>query len=262
MDLDGLTEVLDRIQARGDPGHGARVRGPLAGGVGAGLPHGDAVRLRVRRPPGGEAAGRALPQPLPAGRSAAGRDAGRPAQAGRRGRGDGPRRRAPPPGSGPAAPRSWRSCCTSWATSRTRRSPARCLSAHEGGGYREWTRDLAAGRADRAQSDGSWGVGERRWVHAERLAEYRRPPGAPPAGAAPAPGAQRPADGHRPGPALRAGGGDGHAALRSLGDDVACGRFTRRPGTEAPGTPGRGRASRGWSSGSTAGPWSRCTAGR
>ena len=42
------------------------------------------------------------------------------------------------------------------------------------------------------------------------------------------------------------------AALRSLGDDVACGRFTDATGDAAAGR----------SSGSTAGPWSRCTAAR
>ena len=101
MDLDGLTEVLDRIQA-GEIGITVReseVPSPVA--IGAGLPHGHAVRLRVRRPPGGEAAGRPLPQSLPPGRPAAGRDAGRRAQAGRRGRGDGPRLAHRPRAAGP-----------------------------------------------------------------------------------------------------------------------------------------------------------------
>ena len=87
---------------------------------------------------------------------------------------------------------------------------ARCLPEAEGGAWRTWTRDLAAAGRLVPRVLG----GERRWVHAERLAEYdalRRNP---------LPVLrrrlmhERPDDRRRPGPPLRAGrgGGDRDAA--------------------------------------------------
>ncbi|HEX2326340.1 MAG TPA: hypothetical protein VHQ00_13160, partial [Chloroflexota bacterium] len=107
---------------------------------------------------------------------------------------------------------------------------ARCLSEHEGGSHREWTRDLAAAGRIVPRVMGTGEQRERRWVHAEHLAEIDALQG-------------------RPGPVLRRRlahsgpqtatdlarryGLDAEtvtAALRSLGDDVACGRFTEGDG--------------------------------
>ena len=189
----------------GDRDHGAGVRGPLAGGIRAGLPHGHAVRLRVRRPPRGEAARRALPQSVPAGRPAAGRHAGRRAQAGRRGRGDGPRlahrpRAAGPQrrGAGAAAVRAGRPLGrgdrgplpgAGWGVGRVGRRagwPGRARGGQLPGV------DARPGRrrADRAPADGQRGVGGAALGARRAPGRDRRPPGAAPAGAAPAPGAQ------------------------------------------------------------------------
>ena len=276
MDLDGLTEVLDRIQRGGDRGHGARVRGAPRRWR-SGLDYRMAMQYVYEYDaPRGEkqlaalSLNRSLLADLLQDGTLAGvlkPDAVAEVTA---------RVSRTAPGQRARSAEELAQLLYELGDLSDEEIAARCPApGGEWGRRAGWPGRARGGqlpgvdarpgrrRADRAPSDGQRGVGGAALGARRAPGGDRRPPGA--ARCRCCAGAWRTAARRRPTDLARRYGLDAEtvtAALRSLGErDVACGRFTTED-EEGGGDAGRGLGEPGRSSGSTAGPWSRCTAAR